>query len=169
MKDKFSWEKFRSEKFAILCENKIVQEMFIEEALKQGFKIYTNEDTLWDKYKENTCYTCVKYKGEYYLSLNNKSYCKSFYCLIYNYSNKVKIYRLKQAINMPNKEFEIFSSDSMDIAIKVKFNKYGYLYISNEWFGVPLDKVSFTPSTNKWKKANIDFNKLNNYSFLLKE
>ena len=155
MKDKFSWEKFRSEKFAILCENKIVQEMFIKRALKQGFKIYTSEDTLWDKYKENTCYTCVKYKGEYYLSLNNKSYCKSFYCLIYNYSNKVKIYKLKQAINMPNKVFYMFFRN-LDKANCVKFNKDGFLYMNtdeNEWLMI----------------CEMDFNELNEYSFLLKE
>ena len=155
MKDKFSWEKFRSEKFAILCERKIVQEMFIKEALKQGFKIYTKEDTLWDKYKENTCYTCVKYKGEYYLSLNNKSYCKSFYCLIYNYSNKVKIYKLKQAINMPNREFYMFFRN-LDKANHVRFNKDGFLYMNtneNEWLMI----------------CEMDFNELNEYSFLLKE
>lgn len=155
MKDKFSWEKFRSEKFAILCENKIVQKMFIKRALKQGFKIYTSEDTLWNKYKENTCYTCVKYKGEYYLSLNNKSYCKSFYCLVYNYSNKVKIYKLKQAINMPNKVFYMFFRN-LDKANRVKFNKDGFLYMNtdeNEWLMI----------------CEMDFNELNNYSFLLKE
>ena len=89
MKDKFSWEKFRSEKFAILCENKIVQEMFIKRALKQGFKIYTSEDTFWDKYKENA----FKYKKKRFKKLFcYPNYMKSrelFLCLAQNSSKQL--------------------------------------------------------------------------------